>query len=72
MTHEKERFRARNGKGKEYVIIRYQEHLSANDFAGKDEVAGLESYETLEGLFVNRIDAEMFQIVETGEHIKKI
>lgn len=72
MVREVERFLAKTDKGKEYIIVHYQEYLSTDDFAGHEEIEGQEGYVTSEGLVVNRIDSETFQIVETNEVVRKV
>ena len=67
------RFRAKSETGKEYIIIESQNFISARSFESPNgEVAGLKSLFTSMGLSVNYIDSETFQIVQTGEIIRKI
>jgi hypothetical protein len=69
---EIERFIAKTDKGKEYIIILYQEHVHTEDFVGSQDIEGLTQYLTSTGKFVSRIDSETFQIVETNEIVRKV
>ena len=66
------RYKARSNQGKEYIIIRNQEYIHTEDNSGSENIEGLSSYTTSDGLPVKRIDAKTFQIVETGETLRKI
>jgi hypothetical protein len=67
------RFLAKSESGEEYIIIEYQEYVSAATMGNPHaEVAGLRSYFTSTGLHVNYIDSETFKVVETDEVVRKV
>ena len=72
---EIDRFRAKNENGKEYIIIEYGEEIDVTSFdsGGKREyIPGLRRLATSNGLSVNQINPETFQIVSTGETVRKV
>jgi len=62
---EVDRFLAKTGSGKKYMIIQYHEESS-------DTSQGSTSYTTVTGLVVEYINPKTFKIVETGEYVKKV
>ncbi|MBN1368327.1 MAG: hypothetical protein JW967_10425 [Dehalococcoidales bacterium] len=71
-VREIDRFKARTDKGKEYIIVQYQEYISTDSFDGTGEIEGLKSIFTSTGLHVNFIDAKTFKVVETDEIVRKV
>ena len=53
-------FIVKTDSGKEYTMVEYA------------EIAGPKRFVTSTGLSANRIDAETFELVQTGEVIRKI
>lgn len=67
------RFRARTESGKEYIIIQYQEFISAATFDNPHaEIPGLKRLSTSDGFSVNYIDPTTFKIIGTGETVRKV
>ena len=62
------RYRAKTADGKEYIIVQYQEFVSA----AIGEIPGMKRLRTSDGLDVTYIDSETFMIVATNEVIKKV
>lgn len=59
--------------GKEYVIITYQDYISARTHDNPyGEVPCLKSMITTTGFSVNYVDSATFVIVETGETVRKV
>lgn len=70
---EIDRFLVKTDSGKEYVIVQYQEYISARSFNDPHgEVAGLKRLSTSTGLHVNYIDPQTFKVVETDEIVRKV
>lgn len=68
---EVQRFLAKTGSGKKYMIIQYEEESSiTSSTTGKHEESTA-SYTTVTGLAVEHINPTTFKIVETGEYVKK-
>ncbi len=70
---ESDRFLAKTDNGKEYIIIQYQEYIDVSSHDNpNDEIEGLKSLRTDDGLHVNVIDSKTFKVVETNELIRKV
>ena len=66
------RFSAKSDSGQVYVIIEHQEYNQVRTLKVDTELPSLKSWVTSTGLFVNQIDAETFQIVQTDEIVRKV
>jgi len=67
------RFKARSEEGKEYTIIQYQDYIM--DRKAADLAANIEGFKRLtteEDYHIHAIDADTFQIYETGDIVKRI
>jgi hypothetical protein len=62
------RYRAKTTDGKEYIVVQYQEFVSA----ATGEIPGMKRLRTSDGLDVNCIDSETFMIVQTKEIVRKV
>lgn len=72
-TVETDRFLVKGDGGRTYTIVQHQEFISAGTLPNpRAEVAGLKSWATSTGLTVDTIDRETFEIVETGERVRKV
>lgn len=71
---EVERFSAISDSGKHYTIVVYQNFIDVTTLnsQNREELPGLKSMITSTGLTVNYIDPNNFQIVQTGEHLRKV
>jgi len=67
-----ETFFARDGAGNEYEIEVWQNFIETRSRAGTELLAGLKSIRTSCGLSVNHIDDETFNIVQTGQILRKV
>jgi hypothetical protein len=67
------RFVAKTDKGKEYIIIKYQDYISERNFNGEVfEIEDLLDFRTTNGFHVNSIDSKTFEIVETNDIVQKV
>jgi hypothetical protein len=70
---EVNRFDAKSQSGKLYIIIEYQEQISATGFGNPNNIhKGLKSWVTSEEQLVNQIDSETYQILGTNEIVRKV
>ena len=67
-----EQFLGQTDTGKQYVIIKTQEYFDADDVDGSGDVESITSYSTPDGLRINMIDPETFQIIKTHEIVRKV
>lgn len=72
MKKEIDRFTATADSGKTYTIIIFQEYIPSGTLdSPHDMIEGLKSVLTSSGARVNRIDSDTYQIVQTGEIVRK-
>ena len=66
-------FSVQTARGRRYVVIEYQQYVSTAGQPNPDaEIPGLRRLATSEGMHVNNLDSETFQIVETNEVVRKV
>ena len=69
---EVDRFDAVSDEGDIYTVVVFQEFTEFRSLTGGSTVPGLQEFRLLDGSFVNQIDPETFQILDTEETIRKV
>jgi len=68
-----EEFDAQSDSGKIYAVQIWQEEIDASSMSsGRKKILGMKQAMLSDGSHVNVIDSETFEIVDTGEIIRKI
>ncbi|MDO8531902.1 MAG: hypothetical protein Q7T26_07015 [Dehalococcoidia bacterium] len=67
------RFRVVTDDGRLFVIVEYQEFIPVGTLTSRhEEIPGMKRLATSTGFHVNFIDSTTFEIVETGERVRKV
>lgn len=69
---EKQRHHCRADDGSEHTIIEYQEIIESQTMTGHHSVPGLKTLRDSRGRHCNFIDDDTFEIVETGQTVRKV
>lgn len=69
---ERQRMRCRADDGSEHIIIEYQEMIDATTIKGRQFVPGIKSLRDSHGRPCNFIEDGVFEIVQTGQIVRKI
>ena len=73
MEKEINRFKAKSGKGKEYIIIQYQKYENTGTFDKPNDITATTTrFLTSNGEIVSQIDSETFQIFNTDGVVRKV
>tara|TARA_R100000365_G_scaffold3600_1_gene12559 strand:- start:3507 stop:3731 length:225 start_codon:yes stop_codon:yes gene_type:complete len=73
MRRETARFKARAADGKIYTVVEYTNMIRSRPISGPaEEVAGSKSLLLTDGRHVNYEDEDTFEIVVTGETLKRV
>jgi hypothetical protein len=66
------RFDAVSDEGDIYTVVVFQEFTEFRSLIGGSTLPGLQEFRLLDGSFVNQINPETFQILDTDEILRKV
>ena len=69
---ERQRFRCVADDGSEHTIIEFQEMIDTSTLKGRELVPGIKSLRDSHGGPCNFIDDDTFEIVQTGQIVRKV
>lgn len=73
MFKEVDRFRVRSEDGQEFTVLERVEMIDASTKAEPNrQVPGLNQFRTLDGMHVQRLDADTYEIVQLGLRVSRL